>query len=149
MDVPTMAELRAAVEAADAEVARLKAELIALDREIARLASEKSAAESLRTALYSPWSRSGTLATAESKAKRAREVLTIAGRPTLPVSPTYSSGPKVARIEQIGAVLMRTNVGMFRRQADGSWLCSYTGTIAPFDEAAIRAQVKAAKGGAP
>lgn len=148
MDAPTMAQLRAAVEAADAEVAQLKAELIVLDKEIARLEAEKRAAESLRTALYNPWSRSGKLATAESKAKRAREALANAGRPTLPVSPTYSSGPKVARIEQFGAVQMRTNVGMFRRQADGSWLCSYTGTIAPFDEAAVRAQVKAAKGGA-
>ena len=148
MDNPTIADLRADVEAADAEVARLKAEHSALRKEIARLTDELRAAERLSGEMFDPWSRTGRIPDAERKAATARAALLNAGRPTLPMVPLYSSVGTIVRVEHLGPQQMRTNLGTFRRQADGSWTCSHAGTIAPFDEAAVRAAVKAAAQGA-
>lgn len=141
----TIESLRATAEAADAEAASLRKEYADLGARLTALHKEIAEIEKRRTAIFG-WSRSGLLTTAEGRATRARAEMVALRLPALTVAPCHAGATETVRVEQLGPLQMRTTRGTFRRNGDGSWTSQHYGTIAPFDENAVREQIKATRG---
>ena len=146
-DPLTPEELRAAIVAADAEVETLAQAKSHAMSEISRLEAALKSAHAALSDISGTWGRCGRLPIAIEKAARLRAELKASALPTVTLISPYGYAPTTHRVESIGPKRMRTTRCDFTRQPDGSWT-SDAGTIAPFDEAAVKAAVKAAKEGA-
>ena len=145
MSGKTIEELKAEAEAAEAEVAALRKEYADLGMRLTAIQKEVAEIENRRSSIFGAWNRAGFLTIAEARANGARAEMDRLRLPALMVASCFSNATETVHVEQLGPRQMRTTHGTFRRNDDGSWTCSWVGTIAPFDEDAVRAQIKAAR----
>lgn len=139
--------LTAELASAVADLAAKEAAYVAGTTRLATLRQEVRKVEAELSRLHNVWGKTGEIPAARRQVETLRKAIGDLHLPTLTM--TERNGKTVTvRVESLGPKQMVACSGYgptrFKRKPSGTWE-SYEGTIAPFDEAAIIAAIKAAR----